>query len=222
MDPTATPGWRRGGAVLAGLRVGDPGVGPGQAVPALLDGLAQRCRDTARVHGRRRAYAADGAALVDRPEHDDLEALDLTAGNEVLHEQSQLGVRVEVVATCRAQALPSSRCLGARLRDGGVDPALHETVGDLPHHQPADRPDDDCTEHDDGGHDAGAQGPAPERQRPRGEPTQLGQPARRMLSRLREAHPRCPPCSRRRARSRRSWGSPGRPRSWPGDAGRAR
>ena len=222
MEPTATPDWVAAAAPsLAGLRVGDPGVGPRQAVPALLDGRRSAAGTLLASTRRRGAYAAGGAAVVDRPAHHHLEALDLAACDQVLHEQPQLGVGVEVGAACRAQALTRSRGLGARLGDGGVDPALHQPVGDLAHHQPADRADDDRAEHDDGRHDARPQRPPPEGQRAGGQAAQLGQRSGG-CSAGGEAHPRCPPCSPRRVRSPRSWGSPGRPRSSPAAAGRAR
>ena len=206
----------------AGARVvPDLGVGPRDAAGGgRLDPAAQGRGDAVAAHALGVARAAArgdaGARPGDGAGQDDVVPLHGAALHDAGDQLGQLGAGVELGAAGPGE--PALRVEGAAggLGDRRAGLGVDEPVGDLPEQHPADQAHHEQGQQQRADHHAGLDGPAPERERE-------GGPAVRRTGAGAHARPTTfRPCSRRRAPSARSRGSPGRAPPWSGAAARAR
>ena len=208
------------GAVVVGRA--DPGVGPGRLVPELGEVVLQPRGHAGQVEVRAglgpAARDPAGGAARGAGHHDVVPAGRAPLDDEV-DEITSLRGRVRVGRGRLGQPLVGLVDLVGDLGEHLVDAVLEQAVAGLLQQQPAHSADHDDGEQHGAGDDPGLDRPPPERQRaaygggwsPRGTgPQHVAVPTGSR------------PCSRHRARSPRSRGSPGRARPWSGAAARAR
>ena len=198
-------------------RGADVGVGPGgrrDGVEARLELL----RHAAEVEalGELRASVGQAYALADRRRQHHGEAAGRTAGLDRLDERLLLRGLVHVEARLGGEPGAGRLGLALGLLHDRVDAVLEQAVAGLLDEEPPDDADDGGGQQHGADHDACLHRASPE-----GRP--VAQDRRQPVEEPHRVTPgTCRPCSRRRGRSPRPPGSPGRARPWSAGAARGR